>query len=670
MDVLFEPDLPAALERVGMSHPDLDHEPTRGRFIRPGKSKIWIKVFPDGDGAVFGDWSTDERFTWQRRREGPPPDAAELAAIRARAAEATKQAEAEREDGYQEAAKEAAATVRASTPASSDHAYIKRKGIQSHGILERKGQLVIPVCAADGTVQSVQTIAADGSKRFLPGGKKGGGRFWLGDPATGGTLLLAEGFATAASVHEATGLPVAVCFDAGNLKPVAISVREQFPQAKIVLAGDNDRHKERNVGLEAATEAARLVNGVAILPSFNSDQGTDFNDLAQQEGIEAVRQQVMGTIDPPKPVWPTGSGNIAEYLTTPPPELQWFCRERLQANRAHLLTGIGGVSKTTLAYHLGIGAVTGRLPWDWEVGRTGSALMLLAEDTPAGVHRTLARIVTHGNYTDREHSLIAERLHVFPLAGQNARLLAAGPNGTLVRTKECEGLFELVKRIPDLVFIALDPALGLTEGNELDNAHQRRLGELVDKLAIEANACVVLISHAAKASNSATELGSHSSRGGGAITDAVRGEIALRTMTADEARKFGVTDMAERKAYVQVAITKANDCPPEAFVPFWLHRGPGGLTQANLVEPELGAIGSRERKALDVLIELARSSTPTLKDWRDACIAEGLVTGKTDRAKEKSMERIRDALRNAGLVEAGMTRGTFVPAPETGVADA
>ena len=65
-----------------------------------------------------------------------------LLPLTARAAEATKQAEAEREAGYQEAAKEAAATVRASTPASSDHAYIKRKGIQSHGILERKGQLV------------------------------------------------------------------------------------------------------------------------------------------------------------------------------------------------------------------------------------------------------------------------------------------------------------------------------------------------------------------------------------------------------------------------------------------------------------------------------------------------------------------------------------------------
>ena len=140
MQLILDDSLMAALHQVGFD--DLDCEPEPGRLHRFGKGKArWVKVFPDGDGAVFGDWR-DQSYTWQRRREGPPPDAAELAALRARAAEATKQAEAEREAGYQEAAKEAAATVRASTPASSDHAYIKRKGIQSHGILERKGQLV------------------------------------------------------------------------------------------------------------------------------------------------------------------------------------------------------------------------------------------------------------------------------------------------------------------------------------------------------------------------------------------------------------------------------------------------------------------------------------------------------------------------------------------------
>jgi len=82
------------------------------------------------------------------------------------------------------------------------------------------------------------------------------------------------------------------------------------------------------------------------------------------------------------------------------------------------------------------------------------------------------------------------------------------------------------------------------------SAHQRRLGELVDRLALETGACVVLASHAAKATNQADELGNHTSRGSGAITDAVRGELALRTMTATEARKYGISDTAERKAAV------------------------------------------------------------------------------------------------------------------------
>ncbi len=665
MQVIFASDCREAFERAGLEFPEREPEPGRlCRFPTNGRADDaagWLRVFPDQDGAVFGNWRDGSAFTWQRQKDGPPPNPAELAAIRARAEEARKAAEAEREQGYQEAARKAAATWQAAEPATA-HPYLERKGIGPHIARERAGWLVIPVFDQDGAIQSVQSVSPTGEKRFMPGGKMAGGRCWIGEPTDAGPLVLCEGYATAASIAEATGWPVACCFTAGNLPRVACDVRERFPRARIVLAGDDDRATPNNPGREKATEAARLVNGIAVFPSFASDQGSDFNDMAQQAGPEAVRRAIADAVEPPPTLWPAGSGSIADFLDTPPPALHWFAHERLLANRAHLLTGMGGTSKTTVLYHLGIAAVTGRLPWGWQIERTGAALLLLAEDDAANVHRVIANHARHADLSPHERRLIAERLRVFPMAGKSCRLLAAGPNGTLHETKEAAGLFELAKRIPELRFIALDPALALTEGDEMSPAHQRRLGELADRLALETGACVVLASHAAKASNMADELGSHTSRGSGAITDAVRGELALRTMTAAEARKYGISDTAERKAHVQLTLTKSNAAPPDAFVPVWLKRGTGGLLSlAELAESEAGTVGTRERKALDLLRELSAVEAPQLRDWRNACEAAGLLTGKSPEAKEKAMQRILRALIAAGEVEQGMRRGIYTP---------
>lgn len=299
MTVLFTDTLLEAVAHVGF---DLDHEPEAGRLHRFGPGKAhWIKIFNDGEGGVFGSWREGTTYTWQKRREGPPPDAAELAALRARAAEATRQAEAEREAGYQEAAKKAAATWAASTPASDSHGYLVRKQIKAHIARERNGQLVIPVLDAVGGIQSVQSIAADGRKSFLPGGRTKGGRCWLGDPTNADTLVLAEGFATGASVHEATGWPVCVVFNAGNMPVVASTLAAAHPYARFVVTGDDDRHTAGNPGRTKALEAAKLLNGYVALPTFDGDQGSDFNDMAQQAGIKAVRDQIMVALESEQP---------------------------------------------------------------------------------------------------------------------------------------------------------------------------------------------------------------------------------------------------------------------------------------------------------------------------------------------------------------------------------
>jgi len=411
---------------------------------------------------------------------------------------------------------------------------------------------------------------------------------------------------------------------------------------------------------ELPTRHSRLSPG--YVPPFGFVVGADGGLLPEQEPDETPRGQTGGEDGEPC-LWPAGDGSIAHMLRTPPPELTWFCRDRLLSNRAHLLVGIGGSSKTRALIQLAMAAVTGRLAWAWEIERTGSAVLILAEDTQEGFHRTLAAILEHGSFSHQERALLAERLHVFPLAGQDTKLLALQPGGVLVETSHFTGLVERCKRIPDLAFIGLDPALGLTEGDENSQTHQRRLGSLCDRLAIESAAAVVLVAHAAKALQSAEEVGSHSSRGGGAITDAVRAEFTLRTMTAPEARAAGITDLEERKAHVQLVATKGNELPPAAFVPIWLKRGNGGvLAQVELEQAgDRGGIGRREAQALAILKELAAVSTPAMREWRTACQEAGLLHGENERAHERAMERIRDRLRDASLIAPGMTRGIWLP---------
>lgn len=141
-----------------------------------------------------------------------------------------------------------------------------------------------------GELRSLQFIHGDGSKRNLTGGRKEGGYYVIGRPD--GTLCIAEGFATAASIHEATGFAAAVTFGANNLLPVCKAMRHCYPEARLILCADDDIDTPGNPGLCNARAAAEAVGGYLALPDFGSERpagASDFNDLAQRAGADAVR---------------------------------------------------------------------------------------------------------------------------------------------------------------------------------------------------------------------------------------------------------------------------------------------------------------------------------------------------------------------------------------------
>lgn len=178
--------------------------------------------------------------------------------------------------------------------------YLDRKKVRAYGIrFARDGAIVVPVRDLAGAWRGLQFISADGAKKFLTGTAKAGGGHIIGALDGDGPVVLAEGYATAASVHMATGCPVVVCFDAGNLLPVACALRDRFAGRRIIIAGDDDHATPGNPGRSKAREAAERTSACLALPVFPvpATAGTDFNDLHTDQGLALVRDQIKQAVE-------------------------------------------------------------------------------------------------------------------------------------------------------------------------------------------------------------------------------------------------------------------------------------------------------------------------------------------------------------------------------------
>jgi putative DNA primase/helicase len=206
--------------------------------------------------------------------------------------QAQRQAKLKKEREQLSVAKECARIWGTLLPAN-DHPYLNAKGIQAHIARRWSESLVIPLVNFNMTMTSLQFIGLTGGKTFRKGGKVNGSFCQLGGAefANSKTWIVCEGYATGASIHEATGLPVLVAFNANNLKPVATSLRLAAPAAKLIIAADNDRFTSiGNVGVKKAEDAARGASAYVVIPQFETDKGTDFNDLAQQKGLQQITE--------------------------------------------------------------------------------------------------------------------------------------------------------------------------------------------------------------------------------------------------------------------------------------------------------------------------------------------------------------------------------------------
>ena len=260
-----------AISNAGLTPPDTIQPGRWHKFPghqKNGKNKAaWCFMFDDMRGGVFGDYSTDMESTWQSSK-ATQYTAAEQDAHRQRIKAMQVQREAELIQRHHVAATDDIHRWQAAT-ACTQHGYLTTKGVQGYGVrMDGAGALIVPMRDAAGELCSLQIITTDGDKRFLSGGKVKGCYHSIGKPAR--VLIVCEGYATGASIHEATGEPVAVAFNAGNLEAVAVALRNKYPTHPIVIAADDDHQTPGNPGIAKATAAAQSAGAALAVPMFKA----------------------------------------------------------------------------------------------------------------------------------------------------------------------------------------------------------------------------------------------------------------------------------------------------------------------------------------------------------------------------------------------------------------
>ncbi len=206
----------------------------------PARSGAYVGHLDGRPAGFIQNFKTGRKVTWKASHQTKVLSARERAQLTAEAAQKRHERALEREETWRRTARQVTAMLSAARAAEA-HPYLEAKGVRSHGLRQDEdGRLLVPVRDAHGTAWSVQKIGADGFKHFAENSRVEGGHFVIGDLNKPGPLLIAEGYATAATVHELTEQPAIVAFQAGNLLSVAKIYRA------VSGAGDPDRRRRRS----------------------------------------------------------------------------------------------------------------------------------------------------------------------------------------------------------------------------------------------------------------------------------------------------------------------------------------------------------------------------------------------------------------------------------------
>jgi len=324
----------------------------------------WYIAFKDARPAGhFGCWASGVDVKWQAEG-GEKMTAAEEIEHAKRMAEMHALREEERVRRHAMAAEDVKLIWDDLDDAEPAHPYLERKGIQPHGAkVTKDGRLVVPLWDKNGDLASLQYIQGDGGKRYHPGGETGASFHVIGLPASTGVLYLAEGYATAATIHEVTERPCIVGYSASNLVPVAGILRELYPDTELVIVADNDKG---GVGQRYAEQAVAKHGGRFVVPPVLGDA----NDYVQ------AGQDLAALLAPA----PVGDWLIpADDFCAQPAPISWLVKGWLQTAALIMVHGPSGGGKTFVVLDWCLRMAGGLTDWMGAKVRPGPVVYLAGE---------------------------------------------------------------------------------------------------------------------------------------------------------------------------------------------------------------------------------------------------------------------------------------------------
>lgn len=362
---------------VGIEPPDDIHFDGKIHRFNHGKKRdksAWYCLFSDGVPAGrFGDWreGIEQPFKADIGRSLTPAE--EMAHAR-RMAEARAQRDAEMAKTRAIAADTCTIIWDGCSGSPADHPYLARKGVQPHGArITGDGRLVLPAYDEHGELASIQYIDQSGDKRFADGGARKGVFWWVGDLNSPGTIYIGEGFATSASIHEASGRPCVITYNSGNMPAVAKAIQKLYPSAELVIVADHDtytadeRERKAKKGAEYAAEAAALTGARVIIPPI---EGMDANDYAQ------AGHDLAALLAPaPNDQWLIA----ADDFCAQPAPIAWLVKHWLQSEALIMVHGPSGGGKTFAVLDWCLRIASGATEWmDCRV-KAGNVVYLAGE---------------------------------------------------------------------------------------------------------------------------------------------------------------------------------------------------------------------------------------------------------------------------------------------------
>lgn len=428
-----------------------------------------------------------------------------------------------------------------------EHEYLTNKKVKNYGLKQYQDLLVCPVYSTRGDIRSLQYISKNGEKRFAKNSEIKGNIFLVGadinDIPKLDKIILAEGYATCASIFEATQIPVACVFSANFVMAVALQIRE-LSGARIIVALDND---ESGVGEKKAQECVQVVpNSCVRLPSERGD----YNDLHLKHGLDKVKQELTES-----------KFNIKKYavrnLVEKPAPQRFLVDSFIPLAKPGILASSGGVGKSLSLLQLALAIAKGGTWWGKTINEHGSSVVFCAEDDLVEVHNRIDLLDPLGERFKHNNDV-----YVFPVPDQKEPLILLREEGI---TEQAQQIVEELRSIDNLKLVAFDPLQAFTTASV---SQSNEAGQLWGSYCamISANiGCTTLTTHhinKQSITNDSDDPYSHKAdiRGASSITDSVRFAISMWIPSESDAEQLCAQANIpyDRLGVVKAALVKSN----------------------------------------------------------------------------------------------------------------